>query len=353
MAVRMRDVAGLAGVSTRTVSNVVNGSTHVSAQTRQRVQQALDELGYEMNAAARSLKSGRTGMIALVVSELHSPYFAELADAVVRAADRRDLTVLIEVTEGLPERELKVLSGGRKHLTDGTVLSPVALNADAGLKPRRDLPLVLLGESSLATSFDHVGIDNAEATRIVVDHLLTIGRTRIAAIGAHPLLPAALIRRQAFEAALGDAGLRPHCVVETATWERQAGAEAVDSLLRAPAGPPDAIFGFNDTVALGALRGLRERGVDVPADIALAGIDDIDESSFASPSLTTIAPDIATLAERALDLLVDQIGRQGDPDAARAPRQEWVPFTLIVRESTVGGQAASLPVVDHLASQEL
>src|SRR3712207_9459800 len=100
MAVRMRDVADLAGVSPRTVSNVVNGFPHVSPATRQRVQSAVDQLGYEVNAAARSLRSGRTGMIALVVAELHSPYLAELADAVVRAAARRSLTVLIEVTEG-------------------------------------------------------------------------------------------------------------------------------------------------------------------------------------------------------------------------------------------------------------
>jgi DNA-binding LacI/PurR family transcriptional regulator len=327
-------VAGVAGVSTRTVSNVVNGSLHVSDTTRKRVQQALDDLGYEVNAAARSLKSGRTGMIALVIAELHSPYYAEMADAVVRAADRRDLTVLIEVTEGLAERELKVLSGGRKHLTDGALLSPVALTADDGLRPRRDVPVVLLGESNLGESFDHVGIDNAAATRTVVEHLLATGRSRIAAIGAQPSIPAAVIRLQAFEAALAEAGVRPHAVVETATWERRAGAGAVDHLLRSSAGLPDAIFGFNDTVALGALRALRERGIDVPTTMAVAGIDDVDEASFSSPSLTTVAPDLAMLAERALDLLVDQMVRRGDPAPDRTPRQEWVPFRLVVREST-------------------
>src|SRR4051794_12184010 len=95
-AVRMRDVAEHAGVSPRTVSNVVNGFRHVSPATRERVQHSLDALGYEVNAAARSLRSGRTGMIALVLAEFHSPYFAELADAVVRAAGRRGLTVLVE-----------------------------------------------------------------------------------------------------------------------------------------------------------------------------------------------------------------------------------------------------------------
>src|SRR4051794_15235865 len=164
----MRDVADRAGVSARTVSNVVNGFQHVSPGTRRRVQAALDELGYEMNAAARSLKSGRTGMIALVVSELHSPYFSELADAVVRAADRRDLTVLIEVTEGLRERELKVLAGGRKHLTDGALLSAVALTDEPGLQLRRDFPLVLLGESRLGDKLDHVGIDNVAAVQAAV-----------------------------------------------------------------------------------------------------------------------------------------------------------------------------------------
>jgi LacI family repressor for deo operon, udp, cdd, tsx, nupC, and nupG len=332
----MRDVADRAGVSARTVSNVVNGFAHVSPDTRRRVQAALDELGYEMNTAARSLKSGRTGMVALVVSELHSPYFSELADAVVRAADRRDLTVLIEVTEGLRERELKVLSGGRKHLTDGALLSAVALTDEPQLQLRRDFPLVLLGESRLGDKLDHVGIDNLAAVRAAVDHLVERGRTRIAGLGAHDSLPAAVLRRQGFEEALRRAGLRPHSLIRTPDWERHTGARAVEALLASGDPLPDAVFAFNDTLAIGALRALLHGGIGVPSDIAVASIDDVDEAAYATPSLTSVAPDLDALADTSLSLLEAQRVAASAGFRPRRPRQEWVPFRLVVRESTGG-----------------
>lgn len=335
MAARMQDVAELAGVSARTVSNVVNGFPHVSPTTRERVQRALDELGYEMNAAARSLKSGRTGMIALVVAELHSPYFAELADAVARAADRRNLTVLIEVTEGKRERELQVLRGGRKHLTDGILMSPVALLEEPKHVLRRDFPVVLLGESRLGDRYDHVGLDNEAATDAVIDHLVSIGKVNIAALGVNELLPAAVLRHEAYEAALTRAGLRPHSLMRASTWDRQFGAEAIDSLVTSRGPLPDAIFAFNDTLAIGALRALLHHRIKVPSDVAVASIDDVDEAAYVTPSLTTIAPDLPALAEQALTLLEDQIASRRAGAHPRRPRQVWSPFRLVVRESTV------------------
>ena len=336
MAVRMRDVAERAGVSPRTVSNVVNGFPHVSTATRARVQSALDELGYEVNAAARSLRSGRTGMVALVVAELHSPYFAELADAVVRAADRRDLTVLVEVTEGRRERELRVLSGGRKHLTDGILMSPVALTQPPKIAPRRDFPLVMLGESRLADTYDHVGVDNTAAARSAVEHLLDCGKRRIAALGCNERSPGAALRRQGFEEALRDAGLEPHAAIATPDWDRHTGAEAVDALVESGEPLPDGIFAFNDTLGIGALRALLRHGIAVPSEVAVVGIDDIDEAAYVTPSLTTIAPDLAALAEQALTLLEDQMSSRRPSGNGRPPRQEWSPFRLVVRESTVG-----------------
>jgi DNA-binding LacI/PurR family transcriptional regulator len=335
MAVRMRDVADRAGVSPRTVSNVVNGFRHVSPETRRRVQSALDELGYEVNTAARSLRSGRTGMIALVVAELHSPYLAELADAVVRAADRRNLTVLIEVTEGRRDREIQMLTGGRKQLTDGVLMSPVALAEQPRAQDRRDFPMVMLGESRLGETYDHVALDNMAATHAVVEHLVDIGRVDIAALGFTLSHPAAGLRRAAFKAALRRAGLTPHSVITTPDWDRRSGAEAVESLLRSGSRLPDAIFVFNDTVAIGAMRALLRNGIGVPSQVAVASIDDIDEAAYVTPSLTTVAPDLPALAERALALLEDQIaaGRNGVPQ--RRPRAEWLPFRLVVRESTV------------------
>jgi DNA-binding LacI/PurR family transcriptional regulator len=123
----MHDVAALAGVSVKTVSNVVNGYQYIRPTTRAKVEAAIGELGYRINITARNLRQGRTGMIGLAVPELSLPYFAELADSVIRAAEDVRLTVLIEQTGGARARELEVLSGQRRHLTDGLIFSPLDL----------------------------------------------------------------------------------------------------------------------------------------------------------------------------------------------------------------------------------
>src|SRR4051795_2338278 len=147
MRVRLRDVAERAGVSVKTVSNVVNGYQHVSAEMRARVQAVLDETGYRPNATARSLRAGRTGVIALAVPELDNPYFAELAGFVVQEAEQRGWTVLIDQTDGRLERERVVADGLRHHLIDGLILSPVALGYDElSSRSPEDVALVLIGE---------------------------------------------------------------------------------------------------------------------------------------------------------------------------------------------------------------
>ncbi len=127
MAVRLRDVAARAGVSVKTVSNVVNGYVHVSPPTRARVEAAVAELGYRPNLSARSLRGGRSGIIAIAVPELGVPYFAELVQCVVKAASARGFTVLIDQTDAVPDRERLVLEGIRQHLIDGVIFNPLAL----------------------------------------------------------------------------------------------------------------------------------------------------------------------------------------------------------------------------------
>src|SRR4051794_6305105 len=232
MAVRMQDVAERAGVSLRTVSNVVNDYVHVSPATREKVKRALDDLGYEVNWAARRLRSGRTGLVALVVPNLQSPYFAKLADAVVKAADRRGQALLVEVSQGDPERELKILSGGRNQLRDGTLMSPYALTAAMDLPAFHRFPLVMLGESTLGSVFDHVGIDNVAAAQIAVEHLFDQGRRRVAAVGLSDRPPAAAPRLEGYLAAHSARGLEPLPPVLVQDWTYASGARAVAEVLR-------------------------------------------------------------------------------------------------------------------------
>jgi DNA-binding LacI/PurR family transcriptional regulator len=349
MAVTLHDVALRAGVSIKTVSNVVNGYAHVSAATRARVKQAVAELGYRPNLSARSMRGGRSGVIALAVPELGVPYFAELAQSVIRAADREGFTVLIDQTEGNAHRERLVCQGIRSHLIDGLIFSPLALDS-AELADRTDsIPMVLLGER-ITSTVDHVIIDNVVAARQAVAHLTGLGRTRIAAVGAQRsrVGETAHLRLAGYREGLAEAGLpyRPELVAETPSFHRHDGAAAMARLLDAGA-RPDAVFAFNDLTAIGVLRCCYDRGLRIPEDVAVIGFDDLEEGRYAVPSLSTISPDKAYIGRTAVELLTARMGsspaagaqapaHDGTDRPASAPREVIAPHRLEARESTMG-----------------
>jgi DNA-binding LacI/PurR family transcriptional regulator len=327
---RLKDVADRAGVSIKTVSNVVNGFVHVAPDTRARVQAAIDALGYVPNPTARRLRGGGSGVIALAVPELRSPYFAELAGMIVRAAEPRGWTVLIEQTDGRADR----IAGLRRHSVDGLILSPQGIDHEMP----DGLPTVLLGERALDARADHVAVDGAAAAADATRHLLRLGRWRIAAIGA-PDRPNAVTRTQrlaGFRGALADSGLAvdPQLVVPVSGMHLADGAAAMAELLDRVERLPDAVFCFTDSLALGAIRTCLARGLDVPGDIAVIGFDGIEEGAYSTPSLSTIAPDTGRIAQIAVDLLAERLG--GGPAAAKPPREICVDHRLIARESTLG-----------------
>ncbi|GIJ49302.1 LacI family transcriptional regulator [Virgisporangium aliadipatigenens] len=329
---RLKDVAERAGVSVKTVSNVVNGYAHVRPDTRARVLEAIELLGYRPNLNARNLRRGRTGVIALAVPELDLPYFAELARHVVAAAARHDWTVLIDQTGGDPTREREVASGIRDHMIDGLVFSPLALTG-ADLAAVHPTPMVLVGERVDHAGADHVAVDNVAAAHDMTAHLIGTGRRRVAAIGAQHTVEGvtARLRLAGYTAALEAAGLPvdPTLIAPATHWHRADGAAAMRALLESGA-RPDAVFCFNDTLALGALRALHDAGLRVPDDVAVAGFDDIEDGRYSVPTLSTVAPDKADLAALAVDLLAARIAA---PDGA-PPGERTVPHTLHVREST-------------------
>jgi len=342
MRVRLRDVAERAGVSVKTVSNVVNGYVHVAPETRARVQTVLEETGYRPNLTARRLRAGRTGLVALALPELDNPYFAELTRFVVEAAAERGWTVLVDQTDGLAERERAVASGFRDHLIDGLILSPAAVaREDLEARAHDDIPLVLLGEKLGVGPHDHVAIDNVAAARTATEHLLEQGRRRVAALGHQPDSTSgsgvAHLRRRGWEEALTAAGFDAETalVAEVPSFRLEDGAAAMAALL--DDARPDAVFCFNDTLALGALRTLADRGLRVPQDVAVIGIDDVAEGRYAVPRLSTIAPDKRGIAHTAVALLADRLGAADHPTTG--PREVRADFELVARESTLGRTA--------------
>jgi DNA-binding LacI/PurR family transcriptional regulator len=329
----LKDVATLAGVSMKTVSNVVNDYPFVTPETRAKVERAIEELDYRPNLSARLLRGGRTGLVALAVPEISLPYFAELAEVVVQQAKTHDWTVLIDQTLGDRDTERLVAAGIRSHLVDGLIVCPLTLTARDIDERRATTPLVLLGERLSTAPVDYVAIDNVAGARAATQHLLELGRTRIAVIGGRPggLGPAAL-RLKGYRDALRKAGIGydQALVAPTNGAHCLDGAAAMRDLIRAQS-PPDAVFCVSDTLALGAIRMLLGSGCRVPDDVAVIGFDGIDEGAFSTPSLSTIAPDKAQIAELALGLLSRRIA-----DRAAEPQETVVDYALVVRESTAG-----------------
>jgi DNA-binding LacI/PurR family transcriptional regulator len=337
MSANLRDVAARAGVSVRTVSNVVNTPDVVAESTRRRVLSAIDELGYRPNLAARQLRQGRSEVVGLVVPEIASPYFAELAAHVVRAAEARGWTVHIQQTDGDAHRERELLDGARGHGVDGVIFSPWSMTADEVSRRSSAPPVVMLGEQPGVGTVDHVAIDNRAAAETATHHLLASGRRRIAAVGLQPHLRNQTARQRlaGYRDALSAAGVaedeRLHVAVDRLHHED--GVRALGGLARLDV-PPDAVFCFTDQLALGVLRACADLGLRVPEDLALVGFDDIEAGRFSVPSITPIAPDKERLAALALTCLEERMRDRSLPG-----RDLVVPHRLVARESAPGPAA--------------
>jgi DNA-binding LacI/PurR family transcriptional regulator len=338
----MHDVARRAGVSLKTVSRVVNGEPSVSEHTRKKVTTAIAELDFRPNSVARRLRTGRTDLIGLALPHLSQPYFSALAEAIMREAERHELTVLIELTGGDPEAELAMAREHGPYL-GGLLMYPVGLSDDQARSLALAVPTVLMSERAYDAPVDRVAMANREGVRAQVAHMVSLGYTRIAALGAdhsgQPEHAAAHLRMEGYRDGLRDAGLPylPELVHEVSTtdWNRQEGAAGVRRLIERGI-RFDAVVAFADGLALGALHAVQEAGLRVPADVAVAGFDDTDDARYSYPSLTSVAPGTAQIAREALVLLGDRMNGAVTQEAGRLVVAD---FELTVRESTLGGMA--------------
>ncbi|ACQ82138.1 transcriptional regulator, LacI family [Beutenbergia cavernae DSM 12333] len=333
----LQDVAARAGVSMKTVSNVINDFPHVKAATRERVERAIAELGYRPNLAARNVALGRSGTIALVVPQLDMPYFASLAMHVLEAAEERAWFVLIVQTRGSAEVEQRVLRGDFPQRIDGVIFSPLRVSPEEIAARSDTSPLVLLGDKPFRGIADHVAIDNVGAASLAVGHLLELGRTRVAMVGAS-LDDSVNLRRDGYLATMRAHGLavEPERVVPVESNRGEAGESVMGDVLDRAAAlgrpVPDAVFCSTDWLALGVIHALHRRGFRVPDDVAVVGFDDIPYGRVSSPTLTTIASSRDQIARIAVERLAS---RQKD---APEPLELAADYELVVRESTAGRQ---------------
>jgi len=329
---RIKDVAAQAGVSLKTVTNVVHGRPNVGADTRARVQAVIAELGYQPSLAGRQLQSGRSNTVTLAVPRIDEPFLGALAHAMIVAAKPLGFTVLIDETGGDAEHEALAASGYPGHGVDGVIFSPAAVDPRRFTVMSRATPMVLLGENLADSAADHVAIDDVASARDVVAHLLDSGRRRIAFLGHQRTSPAGIagLRYQGFRQQMTAAGLgvEDGWVIPGPHFSREEGETGVRQAI-SHLGSIDALVCASDLLAIGAMRALRQHQIRVPDDVAVTGWDNTVDGAYHSPGLTSIAPALTELATLALKALIRRI--EGD----RGPGISFVvPHRLIVREST-------------------
>lgn len=302
----IKDVARVAGVSVGTVSNVLNRPDFVSEATRQRVQDAMSELGFVRNATARQLRAGHSLTVGVVVMDLANPFYTGIVRGIEdRLAEDDNLLMLCSSDENA-ERESRYLRQFAEQGVRGILITPFGSSSER-LKVLADLqiPVVLLDTHS--PDLACVSVDNVKGGRLAVGHLLERGHRRIALLNGPIELQQCRDRSAGTMAAVYEAGLDPaHVVVEVALPDltSDAGADAIRELLDTADNPPTAVFCVNDTVAMGVLRVLRERGIKVPEDMAVVGYDDVPIISELRTPLTSVRQPMHDIGWNAADLLL-------------------------------------------------
>lgn len=354
-AVTIADVARAANVSTATVSLVVNGhadALRISEATRQVVWDAVRRLGYTPNHAARSLRRRRTGVLALLITQVDIPYHGELATAAVTAAEAHgcDLHVLEARS---PDHELQLLERLRGGRVDGALVATMRTPFDRAGRPawsglarrnearialaRSGVPVVALLDRSPDPAVPAIRIDDEAGAALVTRHLAALGHRRIAHVAIRPTPPAddeqtaAADRYRGYRRALAEAGLPfdAACLIGTGHGPRLETSYALGAAwARWPAPRPTAVFVSNDLQAIGLLRGLFVAGARVPEVLAVAAFDGIELSAYTTPALTTVEHPRADLGRLGMETLVDLI--DGRPPAER---ERVLPLRLVVRES--------------------
>lgn len=331
-------VARRAGVSLATASRVMSNADYpVSANMRQRVQQAATELHYIPNPLARSLKGQRSQMLALLMGNSADPYFAGIARGVIEEAEAQGYLVIMCHTDRDIEKEAHYLRVLRDYHAAGVLFAGSGDNDPASLARQTSIIQQLQQRgTALVTLTQHllpvpsIQPDNFNGARQMAHHLIALGHRRIAFVGGPSNLIVSNIRLQGYMSALAEAGITiDPAWLSSGNFTIESGAQAVQSLLQLPAGRrPTAIFAINDEMAFGILHTLRTANIAVPATISVCGFDDLPMAPLVAPALTTVHVPLRTLGHEAVKLALTILHEKSQPEA------RVLPLSLVIRDST-------------------
>lgn len=333
------DVARRAGVSKSTVARVLAGSSNISDDARERVMKAVKATGYERNHLAVGMRSGRSGMLGLVIPDIANPFWAEVARGAQDRAAEEGISILVFSSDWDHDKEARHLRALRQARVDGAIINPVADNFDD--LDRFGLPFVLIGSSAERfPDTSSVGSDIAQAVRLGMDHLSALGHRAPALIlGPKSRLARARFLRSVHEHCIErdiDPAILP---TESADYTVAGGRQAMSRLLERPRVGHLSVFAANDLMALGAILAVREAGLKCPDDVSILGFDGIPAGAFSWPGLTTIEKPARQMGVRAVECLLDEIA--GRPEHGRV----YLPCRLVER-----GSLADLSAVAPLAA---
>lgn len=325
----IKDLARIANVSHSTVSRALCGSPLVKRQTVERIREIAAEHGFRPNAVARSLATSRTQTIGVVVTSIADPFVAEIFNGIEDEALARGYAVFLSNCNADPGREVRVVQSFEEQRVDGIVVTASRVGAlYAPILERMRVPIVLLNNHHPSRFAHSVMIENFEASRAAVCHLIELGHRRIAYIGDRFGYGSDSERFSGYRGALDGADIpfRPELVAHGDGKVDGAG-DTVEKLLSTPQ-PPTAIFCYNDMTAIGVLKTLRARGLRVPGDISLVGFDDLPLTLYMEPPLTTVRQPKFEMGRLAMQLLLRLIA------GSEAEKDIGVAGELIVRQST-------------------
>lgn len=327
--VKIADVAREAGVSTATVSRVLNDLGSVRPELSARVKDAANKLGYEPNRLARSLRRQRSSVWALVIADIENPFFTSVARGVEEVAQQLGYSVILCNSEDDVDRESSYLRVAEQEQVAGVIFSPHSPESSVSRLDRAGIPVVLI-DRPLSSTRDLVTVDSESGAYVATQHLLESGWRRPACITGPRDVSTAVARARGYERAMIEAGLTEHIRIEHGSYRFETGARAVRELV-AHDHPPDAYFAASSTLALGAMRTLLEIGQKLREDVGMVMYDDTPWAPFLSPAMSVVYQPAQSVGHEAARLLAARIAGGKAEDATLVELQP----RLIARESSI------------------